>query len=163
MKMAVKKAQKTASGPAKSRRGKAGAPPKQVAKKASAKQAAKPADEVVEKNGKRVRKQINRRDSDEQAERYVNRKLSHVDASRIKTLRNEDGLSIHNYVKAELKRKKCTQGRLSSTFAVQLFKSFNLEAGLWDDLPEPPKGETNEELYELVSLCHDENRFVRDV
>ena len=81
----------------------------------------------------------------------------------MKILRSDDGRDIEDFVKSELKRKKCSQGRLSSAFAVTLFKSFNLDSNAWDDLPTPTEGPVDEELYELVAVCHDENKFVMDV
>lgn len=95
----------------------------------------------VSEANKRKRSQIKRRDSDDQADRYLARKLSHVGEARLKTLRSDAGLSTHDYVKAELKRKRCAQGRLSSAFAVQLYKDFNLQGGTWEDLPTPPDSE----------------------
>jgi hypothetical protein len=79
-----------------------------------------PAAGVVEKSPNK-RKQLNRRKSDDQADRYIARKLGHVDETRLKTLRNDEGDSVFQYVKKELKSKRCTQGRLTSAFAVQLF------------------------------------------
>ena len=109
------------------------------------------------------RRQLKRRCSDEQAHRYIERKLGHVDPSVVKTVRNKDGQSVIDFVKAEMKRKRCVQGRLSSAFACSMFDSFGLANSTWDDLPAPPAAETNEELYEYVSACHDENKFRRNV
>eukprot|EP00972_Heterocapsa_arctica_P038783 5715691-Heterocapsa_arctica.AAC.1 len=49
-----------------------------------------PAAVVVEKSATK-RKQLNRSDSDDQADRYIARKLGHVDETRLKTLRNDEG------------------------------------------------------------------------
>lgn len=94
------------------------------------------------------RKQFQRRDTLEQDDRYVSRKLGHISDARLKTLRHEDGLSVHQFICAELKRWRFKQGRLASSFVVDLFKSFNLQASIWGELPDAPGGEINQELYD---------------
>ena len=118
---------------------------------------------------KKQRRQLDRRDTDEQIARYIDRKLSHVDPARIKNMRNAEGESINDFIRTELKAKRVKQGRLSSAFAVRLYKSFDLDSTEWSDLPEPPQpgdeeeeDDGNQELYECTEKAHAENKFERD-
>lgn len=137
----------------------------QTQKRAAAKKKGKDvvSAEVMDTEQCRKRRQIQRRNTEEQCARFQERKLSHIDQVRLRTLRNEEGQSIEQFICDELRTKRCKQGRLSAKFLVRLYKSFNLASDTWDALPRPPAdGEHDEELAQLISLCHDENKFTRD-
>ena len=78
--------------------------------------------EVIERYTKK-RRQENRRDCDEQVERYVQRKLGHISSAKLDTARNEKGQSVRQFILEELKKKRIEQGRLACFFTVALYKA----------------------------------------
>ena len=108
-------------------------------------------------------KKLERRSEDVQVDRYCERKLSHVHAERLLTLRNASNQSIKQFVKAEMKAKKLNQGRLASAFTVKLYSQFDLLSGIWDALALPKKSAPDLELREKLNLCHDENPAMRNI
>ena len=120
-------------------------------------------DEAALGPEKKARRQLERRDTDEQVHRYIKRKLNHIDPARLKVIRTEDNQNLREYITAEIKDKRCHQGRLSSDFAVRLHQDFGLTSEIWQELDKPSADvECHEELSELVMLCHDENKFDRE-
>ena len=55
------------------------------------------------RSSKRQRQQLGRRDTNDQCERYKKRKLSHIDAARLKTIRNAEGESVDDFICNELR------------------------------------------------------------
>ena len=115
-----------------------------------------------DEDGTNVRS-LERRSSDEQVERYCERKLSHVPDERMETLRDGENLSIKGFIKKELRQKRLVQGRLASAFTVILYTRFDLLTGTWDLLPKPVRSVRDNELIEFLELCHDENPCLRSI
>eukprot|EP00927_Polykrikos_kofoidii_P024388 TRINITY_DN22191_c0_g1_i1.p1 TRINITY_DN22191_c0_g1~~TRINITY_DN22191_c0_g1_i1.p1 ORF type:complete len:340 (-),score=58.81 TRINITY_DN22191_c0_g1_i1:1157-2176(-) len=94
---------------------------------------------------------------DQQVKRYIKRKASHFTEAQIKTMRNKQNVSISEYIAAGLRVKNCKQGRLSSSFSVSLYGSFDLRSNAFDELSDPGSADTDEELFAFLGQCHDEN------
>ena len=59
---------------------------------------------VMEEERKPKRRQLARRDTEEQCERFVERKLSHIDNSRLKGIRNAEGQTVEQFIREELRK-----------------------------------------------------------
>ena len=92
------------------------------AKAPKAKKAADVEQDIVEVGKSKKRERLDRRDSDEQAERYISRKLSHI--PNLSSRRNAAGETVKQFIKKEMRQKRITQGRLSVSFSVQLWREF---------------------------------------
>ncbi|CAK0870838.1 unnamed protein product, partial [Prorocentrum cordatum] len=119
-----------------------------------------PLDTVVDRGATGERTQPGGRTEKQQVARFIERGLSHIPESRIKTLRDAEGQSIATYVEEEMRRRRAHQGRLSGHFLQQLHADFQLEAGAWDDPPPPAEGGAlGEGPRDLVMQCRGENEF----
>ena len=72
----------------------------------------------------RVRKRLDRRDPDDQVDRFRVRKLPHIFDALWKTVRNKKNQSPTEVVKAEMRGKKQYNGRLSSKLMVDFYFIF---------------------------------------
>lgn len=132
------------------------------AKAPKAAKASKEAPPVLEEP-RWKRRQLSRRETDEQTQRFIDRKLSHVPPAILETVQNLEGLRVRDFIKRELKRTKSVNGRLASKFMVNLYEEYDLGSGIFSGLPEPEGDESvDEELLDLMGQCHDENPVLRN-
>ena len=104
------------------------------------------------------RDRLSRRDSDEKADRAVIWRLGHLDPKLWEGLRNEQGESIRDKVKEEIRGKKDKKGRCSTKFWSKIFEEFRMAESLGGLLDEPTEEEDiDEDLLEAVSILHHEN------
>ena len=81
---------------------------------------------VVPDAGTKVkRKQLARRDSDEQVDRYIAREFPHVSEARLLTVRSDDGKSLQAFVKEELKRRRSTKAGTTAPSHAGFMKTSN--------------------------------------
>ena len=142
------------------------APKRAAAKKAAAKKAAASPVEpavavsVLPDEPPQKRRQILRRHTDEQVDRAISTRLSHVPPSVLEGKTDSKGTSIREYIGRAIK--DSTQGRLGSRFWCKLNDDFGLCDSLADGLADPPDGEEPDaELIEMLQLCHHENPAAR--
>ncbi len=76
----------------------------------------KPAEDAP----KGCRRQLTRRLTEEQTDRFVERKLSHISMSIIDTVENSEGLKLKDYIAREVRGQKKRNVRSSSEFMVKL-------------------------------------------
>ena len=69
---------------------------------------------VMEEERTPKRRQLARRDTEEQCERFVERKLSHIDPPRLKGIRNAEGQTVEQFIRQELRTKRCKQAASAS-------------------------------------------------
>jgi hypothetical protein len=110
------------------------------------------------------RRQLNRRETDVQTQRYIDRKLSHIPASIVETVENKEGLSIRDFIAREIRSHRELNGRLSSKFLVKLYAEYDLGNSVFADMPEPSAADEilDEELMDHIGDCHDENPVNRN-
>lgn len=97
------------------------------------------------------RRQLERRNTEEQVKRIIARKLGHLDAHVIKTQTNAKGQTVFMWIRDQVKSKQNASGRLSTQVWTQFWREFDLSGDISERLPVPPEGadETvDEELIE---------------
>lgn len=108
--------------------------------------------------GAAKRRQLERRNTEEQVRRIISRKLGHLDAHVIKTQTNAKGQTVFMWIRDILKSKKITNGRLSTQAWTQFWREFDLSGDISDRLPRPPDNNDDpidEELVEgLLAARH---------
>ena len=85
-------------------------------------QGAEPGEYLVSSAAKR--RQLDRRDSDEMALRSLGCRLDHIDPALLKSARDEDGYSVLQWIKKQMKAKKSNadkKGRLNPPFWQYIF------------------------------------------
>jgi hypothetical protein len=98
------------------------------------------------------RRQLSRRSSDEQVERAVAARLSHLPDEVWRTKVTKDGLSISEYVKRWTKKMHSDGKRLGTKFWTDLYNEFDLNESCADSLEDPPDDlKVNKDL--LVALA----------
>ena len=111
------------------------------------------------------KRRVQRRDTDDQTERYIARKLGHLSEARLHSVQSKSGVSLYDYVKEEVRKKKKVRGRLGSKFTLQLYRDFDFERGTFDALSdcevEDEDAEMGLEMCEALSQAHDENPSAR--
>lgn len=85
------------------------------------------------------RRQLNRRSSDEQVERALAQRLSHLPDEVWRTKVNKDGLSISEYVKRAHKKMHSDGKKLGTKFWSDVYNEFDLNESCADALEDPPE------------------------
>lgn len=91
------------------------------------------------------RRQLNRRSSDEQVERALAQRLSHLPDEVWRTKVNKDGLSISEYVKRAHKKMHSDGKKLGTKFWSDVYNEFDLNESCADALEDPPPGFAGEQ------------------
>jgi hypothetical protein len=102
------------------------------------------------------KRRLNRRTSDEQVERALQARTSHIPLSVWETRRDKAGRTVRQVVKDALKsvRSGDVRGRLSTKFWTSLHETFELNETLADNLAEPPLDQdVNPELLEVLQVA----------
>jgi len=86
------------------------------------------------------RRQVCRRNSDEQAQRALDEKLKDIPESSWRSKVNKQGLTLQEYVKRHSKSMKSENKRLSTKFWTECFAEFDLVNTCADNLEDPPSG-----------------------
>jgi hypothetical protein len=108
------------------------------------------------------RRQLERRETDEQFERIKDRKLSFVPIEVFSTKVDTDGISAKDCIKAEIRANKITKSRLSTKFWIGFWEKYDFGDVLADTLPCPPEDEAvDSELLEAIGCARAENPVER--
>jgi hypothetical protein len=88
------------------------------------------------------RKEDGRRDRSGMVTRAIQRALGHLPKSVWANKKNQQGLTVHDVVDAEVEKNCRTDGRLGSRFwSTQVFTPFNLVSNVAAQLPDPDEEE----------------------
>jgi len=138
-------------------------PPKKKTKTAGSPAKAKPEEaKIIEDNDDdedtpSKRRQLERRDTDDQVERIRERKLPQVAVEVLKTKENAKGIKAKEYIAMELRAKRKTKGRLSTAFWVRFWEEYDFAEDIAGAMPEPPDEPVDDELLEAIgdARCDD--------
>jgi hypothetical protein len=112
---------------------------------------------------KNPRRQLERRETDEQFERIKDRKLSFVPIEVFSTKVDTDGISAKDCIMAEVRRNKITKSRLSTKFWVGFWEKYDFGDVLADTLPCPPEADVvDSELLEAIGVARQDNPIERN-
>ena len=113
---------------------------------------------------KRQYSRLDRRDSEEGAERAIEHRLSHLPSRSWEMLRNSKGESLRMVVREEVRRKRLKKGRLSTRFWESVYRDFGLKGSLATMLEEPETVEfVDPQLEEALSILLADNPVKRSV
>lgn len=96
------------------------------------------------------RRQLERRNTEEQVKRIISRKLGHFDAHVIKTQTNARGQTVYMWIRDQVKSKQNINGRLSTQVWTQFWREFDLSGDIAERLPVPPEGANETVDEELI-------------
>ena len=109
-------------------------------KRKRGKDEAPPAEEILDETAVKIRR-LNRRDSDDQVERIMEKKLfAKYPREIIEGAALADGTTPRSMITKEVQTTKCTGEYLKATFWTRFFVKFPLQKGLAALLPDPPEG-----------------------
>ena len=104
------------------------------------------------------RRQLHRRDTDDQVRRAIERKLLHIPKRIWVSKRDEHGKSIDEHVHNEIRKRRAQGKYIGSEFWTWIFKSFKLLEDMLAELPMPSDDVSpDKELLEALSILQHEN------
>jgi hypothetical protein len=113
-------------------------------------------------SSKEPRRQLERRETDDQFERIRDRKLSFVPLEVFSTKVDCNGISAKDCIKAEIRANKVTKSRLSTKFWIGFWEKYDFGDVLADTLPCPPESDVvDSELLEAIGAARAENPVER--
>ena len=113
-----------------------------------------------------ARRQLCRRESEEQTQRIMSRKLSHIPKEILDTQENSKGQKAADFILAEVRVKKslAKKGRLSTKFWFGFWESFDFGSVIGDLLPDnPPDEEVDTYLLDAILQARAENPAERKI
>jgi len=128
--------------------------PKVVAKPKKAATPSKPTPEP------KKRRQLERRDTDEQCDRVLNKKLGHILKSTWVSKVDEEGNKIEDLVKKEIRHRRDAGGYIENKFWNDIFEGFDLSENPLAELPPPETCDVpDDELLDCIAQLHNENHI----
>jgi len=107
---------------------------------------------------KQPRRQLERRDTDEQVERALGKRLNHIPVSRWQGAVDEEGVDFWTFIGRSLKKAHSTGKKLGTKFWAATYERFGLNESAAADLADPPEDEVvDPNLLAVLSVANNGN------
>jgi len=138
---------------------------KTKAKNAGGKQTSTPAAVSGADSDLNMKRRLDRRDTDDQADRAMETKFYEKGYSKtvVESLRNKGGDSIQDVVAEEIRRTRGKKKYLTTTFWRRVWEEFDLKMGMFGKLPQQPEYLCSQELEDSLIPAYDDNMATRSI
>ena len=137
------------------------APQPHVAPEPLAALATEDTPEAQQRQNNKVRRRLDRRQTNEQVERIVDRKLAPIfPALVIANATTQHGEGVHDYIGRHLVSTRNSNQYLSTRFWTQFYREFDLRENCLDNLPGPEDENVRDEIKHILTADTPTQRFV---